>query len=403
MGTIDRRTNGRYYARWRTPDGKSRSKAFARKRDAEAYLSGVEGAKTTGGYVDPARGRVKLGPWADDWLAGKTNLTPKTRDRYENAIRVHVKPRWGDFAIGKITHSEVQLWIAGIQLAPASVRKIHRVFSQVLATAVRDGRISRNVAENISLPRVHTTEKRFLTHTQVEDMARLVGPDWDLLVRFLAYTGLRWGEVAALRVGRVDLERRRVIVAESVSPIKGVLTWGATKGHERREVAIPQFLIADLAAAIRGKAADDLVFVGPRGGVLRAQTFQRAALVPAAEEMGLCIRKVKDGQPVSVHRGGVDIPVFTKHFHPHEFRHTAASLAIAAGADVKVVQRMLGHKSATMTLDLYGHLFADRLDTVADAMDAARRTELDGTRPGSSEAPIRVGQAPVAEGVGEAR
>ena len=161
-------------------------------------------------------------------------------------------------------------------------------------------------------------------------------------------------------------------------------------------------LAGDACAAFENNA-DDLVFVGPRGGVLRAQTFQRAALVPAAEEMGLCIRKVKDGQPVSVHRGGVDIPVFTKHFHPHEFRHTAASLAIAAGADVKVVQRMLGHKSATMTLDLYGHLFADRLDTVADAMDAARRTELDGTRPGSSEAPIRVGQAPVAEGVGEAR
>jgi integrase len=57
---------------------------------------------------------------------------------------------------------------------------------------------------------------------------------------------------------------------------------------------------------------------------------------------------------------------------PHALRHTAASLAIAAGANVKVVQTMLGHKSATMTLDLYGHLFADQLDQVADAMDAAR-------------------------------
>jgi integrase len=63
-------------------------------------------------------------------------------------------------------------------------------------------------------------------------------------------------------------------------------------------------------------------------------------------------------------------------FHPHELRHTAASLAIASGADVKVVQQMLGHKSATMTLDLYGHLFGDRLDVVADAMDAARTAAL---------------------------
>lgn len=299
---------------------------------------------------------------------------------------MHIKPRWADFTLGQVTHSDVQAWIAGIDLAPASVRKIHRVFSQLLATAVRDGRIGRNVAEDISLPRVHSTEKRFLSHTQVEVMARLVGPDWDLLVRFLAYTGLRWGEVAAMRVSRVDIERRRVVVAESVSPIKGVLTWGATKGHERREVALPQFLIPALEAAIHGKDANELVFSGPRGGVLRAQTFQRAALVPAAEEMGLCTRKIgSDGLPVTVVRGGVEIPVFTKHFHPHEFRHTAASLAIAAGADIKVVQRMLGHKSATMTLDLYGHLFADRLDTVADAMGAARQAELG---PGGSATPL---------------
>ncbi len=93
--------------------------------------------------------------------------------------------------------------------------------------------------------------------------------------------------------------------------------------------------------------------------------------------MGLCVPKLDAaGRPVTVTRSGVKVPVFTKHFHPHELRHTAASLAIAAGADVKVVQRMLGHKSATMTLDLYGHLFTDRLDTIADALDVARVAAL---------------------------
>jgi integrase len=88
--------------------------------------------------------------------------------------------------------------------------------------------------------------------------------------------------------------------------------------------------------------------LGERGAVMRSQTFQRAALTRTAEAL--------------------KIPGF----HPHELRHTAASLAIASGADVKVVQQMLGHKSATMTLGLYGHLFGDRLDVVADAMDSAR-------------------------------
>ena len=90
---------------------------------------------------------------------------------------------------------------------------------------------------------------------------------------------------------------------------------------------------------------------------MRSQTFQRAALTRTAEAL--------------------NIPGF----HPHELRHTAASLAIASGADVKVVQQMLGHKSATMTLDLYGHLFGDRLDVVADAMDSARTSALSGVYP----------------------
>jgi integrase len=80
-------------------------------------------------------------------------------------------------------------------------------------------------------------------------------------------------------------------------------------------------------------------------------------------------------------------------FHPHELRHTAASLAIASGADVKVVQQMLGHKSATMTLDQYGHFFGDRLDVVADAMDAAesaRRCVTDVS--GSGGGPIEMSQ-----------
>ena len=107
------------------------------------------------------------------------------------------------------------------------------------------------------------------------------------------------------------------------------------------------WVIADLTRQVAGRQPEDLVFSGIRnGGVLRVTTF-RTAFAAAARAIGL------------------------PGLHPHELRHTAASLAIASGADVKVVQQMLGHGSATMTLDTYGHLFADRLDEVADAMDSA--------------------------------
>jgi integrase len=204
----------------------------------------------------------------------------------------------------------------------------------------------------VSLPRVRQAERRFLSHRQVHELAEACGEEYRLMVLFLAYTGLRWGEMAALRVHRVDFLRRRVLVAESVTPVRGVMTFGPTKGHERREVPLPRFLLEDLARQVAGKSGDDPVFTGERGAVMRSQTFQRAALSEAAKTVGL------------------------PGFHPHELRHTAASLAIASGADVKVVQQMLGHKSAVMTLDQYGHLFGDRLDVVADAMDAARGAAL---------------------------
>ena len=132
-----------------------------------------------------------------------------------------------------------------------------------------------NPAAGVSLPRVQEPEKRFLSHRQVHELADACGDDYRLVVLFLAYTGLRWGEMAALRVHRVDFLRRRVLVAESVTPVNGVMTFGPTKGHQRREVPLPRFLIDDLAQQVAGKSRGALVFTGVRGAVMRSGTFRR--------------------------------------------------------------------------------------------------------------------------------
>lgn len=339
----------RWDVRYRPPgDHRERMKSFVTEREAKSFRAQVENEIDRGVHVDPRRQEVTVADWCDEWLKGKTNLAPKTRDRYEGILSAQIRPQWARVKLKALKHSQVQTWLAGLDLAPASVRKVHRVFSQAMAYAVKDGRLGVNPAAGVSLPRVVTVEKLFLTHEQVHELADRCGDDYRLMVLFLAYTGLRWGEMAALRVKRVDFMRKRATVAESVTPIKGVMTFGPTKGHERREVPIPRHLVDDLVALVAGKTPDDLVFVGGRGAPMRSQTFQRAALTGAAKTMGIV------------------------GFTPHMLRHTAASLAIASGADVKVVQTMLGHKSATMTLDLYGHLFGDRLDVVADAMESAR-------------------------------
>jgi integrase len=276
-------------------------------------------------------------------------------------------PEWDRVKLANVCHGDVQAWVTelAVEQSPASVHKIHRVLSLVLDMAVKDGRLARNVAGGVNLPRTRKHEHRYLTHEQIDDLAEATGYPADaskhssldtranetyrLVVLFLAYTGVRFGEMAALRVGRLDLRRNRAVIVESVTPVQGEgLVWGTPKTHQRREVPIPQFLVTELAAHIHGRRADDLVFAGIRNGQpLRVSTF-RTAFSAAARAIG-----VPD-------------------LHPHQLRHTAASLAIASGADVKVVQQMLGHSSATMTLDTYGHLFEDRLDEVGTALDAAR-------------------------------
>ena len=372
MASIEKRLRlgGRasWRAHYRTPSGEQRNKTFDRKVDAERFLASVENSRVDGTFVDPALSRLTVGEWTKRWLQGQTHIKPTTYERYEGIIRKHIDPTWAHVKLANVSHADVQAWIAKLTAtqSPASVRKIHRVLSLILDMAVKDGRLARNVADKVNLPRPIKHEKRYLTHGQVEDLATACGyPDepnkhsnlntrtnemYRLVVLFLAYTGVRFGEMAALKVGRLDLTRRRAVIAESVTPVQGKgLVWGTPKSHQRREVAIPSFLVADLAAHVAGKEPDDLVFGGIRNGQpLRVSTF-RSAFSAAAASIGI------------------------PGLHPHELRHTAAS--IASGADVKVVQKMLGHASATMTLDTYGHLFEDRLDEVAAAMDAARTAE----------------------------
>jgi integrase len=173
------------------------------------------------------------------------------------------------------------------------------------------------------------------------------------VVRFLAYTGLRWGEMAALRVQDFDMLRRRVNVSRAVTE-SGGLHWSTPKSWERRSVPFPASIVDELAALMVGKGRDDLVFTDMRGGVLRNSNWRARVFEPAVAE---CQKADESFSSIT----------------PHDLRHMAASLAISAGANVKAVQRMLGHPKASMTLDVYADLFDTDLDDVAVNLDAAIR------------------------------
>jgi integrase len=183
------------------------------------------------------------------------------------------------------------------------------------------------------------------------------------LIQVLAYCGLRWGEAAALRVENVDLMRRRIQVVESVTEIGGRLELGTRKSHQARSVPIPSFLADELMLQTAGRRPETLVFSSPQDTVIRLSNWRKRCFDKAAAKAGLA------------------------RLTPHELRHTAASLAISSGANVKTVQRMLGHASAAMTLNRYGHLMDDDLDVVAEKLSAAHERVVPSGAPNPSDCP----------------
>jgi len=295
--------------------------------------------------------RISVGTWSDVWLNAHSNLKPTTRGAYAWILKKHILPRWGRVSIIDVTHTAVQVWVTELSdsLAPLSVRKIHLVLSGVMKYAVRDRRIPRNPCDGVRLPRVAESDRGYLTPEQVDELAALCAPS-STVIYLLAYTGLRWGEMAALKVKRIDSGRRRLDVAEAVTEPTGVILWGTPKNHERRSVPFPAFLTEMLKAQCACKSREDLVFTSPDSDVLRNGNFRRRTFTTAVVEL-------RERHP--------NLPTIT----PPSLRHTAASLAISSGASVLSVQRMLGHASAAMTLDVYSDPFEDDSDAVADDLN----------------------------------
>lgn len=178
----------RYRARYRDTGNRQHEKRFARKVDARRWLDEATSALVTQTWTSPERGRVTVTSWAEQWLAAQTGVKPSTHYRYGSLLRTHIVPAWGQHRLADVSHADVAAWVARLRAkgsAPATVRQIHRVFSLLLSLAVRDGRIPRNPADRVPLPRVTRGEPRSLTRDEVERLADAAGADGDW-VRLLA-------------------------------------------------------------------------------------------------------------------------------------------------------------------------------------------------------------------------
>lgn len=354
----------RYRVRYRTPENRSTDKSgFTTKRDAQAFAATVEVSKLSGTYIAPAAGRITVGEVAREWLDfASATIKATTMAKHESAWSFRVQPRWGAVAIGDVRPPAIKAWVAELHasgVGAASIESALDVLRGALGSALDDRVLLVNPAAGVKPPRRKLSKRGYLTIPQVEAIAveaMTVRADYATVIGFLAYTGLRWGEMAALRVESFDMLRRRVQVREAVAEVRGKIVWGTPKDHERRSVPFPAFLAQPLAELMEGKNRSDLVFTGAKGAVLAVSRFRPRVFAPA-------VSRAKKADPT--------FPTIT----PHDLRHTAASLAVSSGANVKAVQTMLGHASAVLTLDTYSDLFADDLDAVAAHLDEAVRQQ----------------------------
>jgi len=367
--------------RWRGwyvgDDGNQHTKRFRTEAEAEQWSNKERGKVHTNQWVSPSVGVDTFGAVAEQWMVTKAHRKPKTVAGYRSILDTLVLPRWGDTPMKSITYGELSSWLsslgidgsqAGTGLSASRIIQTHQLMGAVFKYAVKAGLAAKNIAAEINrrhdLPETTEAEQHHLTHAQLLDFAREAGR-FETMTLILGYCGLRFGEASALR--RKDIGDREITVRNSATYVQGQgIVETATKTKRTRRVPVPGPIWDRFKAELPAEP-DAFVFPSRKGGHLPLGeyrwAFDNALKVVKDRAKGQRQQEVADG-------GEATTPTFPT-ITPHDLRHTCASLAISAGANVKVVQHMLGHATAAMTLDLYGHLMSDDLAGVADALGRA--------------------------------
>lgn len=365
-GTVRRLPSGRWQARRCEADGTRVSLGSWRTRaDAEHALVLAEADELRGERVLDSTGTVA--EWVDVWLAeGAHRWKPTTMRSNRSSVRTHVVPQLGSVPIAQINRRTIFSWLDELRSdpdrSPRTVALAAITLSGVLSTAVAHGQLQANPAARLGLNQTRQREPRFLTIDEVERLAdavthpkrnpaghgaRSVAPDsypqYGLLVRLAAYTGLRASEATALQRRNIDLTTGVIYVVAGAPEVAGAVVLGTTKasrpgspGGKTRSVPIPAPLLDQLRWHLATQVGADPsapVFVSPTGAQHRHGQFYRRHFLPATRAAGLA---------------GTTW---------HDLRHSYASLMIAEGIHPRALMELMGHSSITVTLGTYGHLF----------------------------------------------
>lgn len=352
MASIKKRPDGRWRARYRDASGREHAKHFARKVDGQRWLDGQTAAIVAGQYVDPKAGRITVREYATTWQRSQVGRA-RTLMTVDVALRRHILPRLGDLSLSSVTRSDVQAVVKAMETAgkqPGTIRLAHTIAARLFASAVDDRKIALSPCRKIALPRVDDAEIHPPTVEQVAAMAGAVGELHGPLVMLLAGTGVRIGEALALTVPDVDFLRRTLRVERQRTRENGITPPKTPKSV--RTVPLAQVVVDELAAHLaRRTAKSEWLFTDERGEPIDYNAWSKIW---------------RDAKTTTGH----DLVT-------HDLRHFCASALIAGGASVKLVQTVLGHSSAAITLKVYAHLWPgddERTRTVIESTLGVLRT-----------------------------
>lgn len=366
FGWVRALPSGRFQASYVGPDGLRRiaPSTYANKTDAHNWLTLRQAELLRGEWSDPELGRLELGAYGERWIA-EHRLAERTRELYEGLFRLHIRPMLGRRQLSKITTDVVRTWRASLLDSGRSAQttaKAYRLLRAMMSTAVDDGRIRRNPCRVKGADQAHTPERPTATVPQVYRLAEGIGGRYRVFVLAAAFTGLRWGELLALRRIDVDLDAGTVRVHRSIAQLTGGrLVSGPPKSRAGiRTVTLPRVLIDELRthlAVYVGPADLDLIFVGPKGATPKRGNWRVSvrwvAQVAAA------------GLPVG--------------FHFHDLRHTGNHLAAESGASTRELMHRMGHSTMAAAL-LYQHATDQRAREIATRLSEvleSRKTDVE--------------------------
>lgn len=374
---IKKLAGGKYEHDYRV-DGKRRYKRFRTKAEAQAHELEIRTAKAGGTLMDTRKGgKIRFHDFYLEWVGriervgarGTGPLSPVTVAGYRRIYESHIRGYFENRALATVTLTVINEWLKTFAKDDARQRAYGQL-GRMLQFAVDSGYIATNPARNATINNVPTPsptrEPAALTATQLRSLAeqaaagsRYAGASHDayrILILFAGTTGLRWSEVSGLKAGALTFgDSSQVVVRSTLVPVDGRLEFReTTKGRKPRTVPIPGSVATELAAHVKDMASDSLVFTSPSGAELRSSNFARRILHPAVERC----RQLDPAFPEIVF---------------HDLRRTAVTLAVSAGANVKLVQQIAGHSSAVTTLDVYAQLFAHDAQSSARAVDALLR------------------------------